>query len=504
MKYDINDRIRKDPKAVLDPERESVMARAKPMNDAEWRDRLICRETKSGSVVQKILVNVATILRHHPAWKGAVSYDSFADQILISKACPVGEPGRWSDVHDLRGATWMQASEFEIAVTPELFSQAVVLVAHDSARDPLREHIESLSWDGVARLDTWLVKYLGAEDVAYSHEVGAKFLIGAVARAVTPGAKLDTMLVLLGKQGARKSTAARIIAGGYFTDELQDLSRPADAALQLLGRWIVEVAELDALSRADVSKVKAFITRSTDRFRKPYGRHVEEHPRRCAFIGTSNVDDFQRDETGGRRFWPVRIGAIDVEALQADRDQLIAEAAVRHLAGESWWLEDVAGNERATEAQASVYHADVWEDPISIFLDTPTVKLRRYVTIGHVLEALGVEKPKWTQSDQNRVARCLRSLGWERKQVRVDARREWRYQIATTTPVTVLPMTGDASGDDGSAGIPRSSTTVSTVTTNSYRVHTDNSSPGNRVATVGGTGADRGRLVTGDSGGGGS
>jgi predicted P-loop ATPase len=382
----------------------------------------------------------------------------------------------------------MQTGEFLFGVTPELVVQAVQLVAREIEIDPLREHLCALGWDGRARLDTWLVKYLGVEDTAYAREVGSKFLIGAAARALVPGAKVDSMLVLMGRQGAGKSTVARILARDFFTDELQDLSRPADAAMQLMGRWVVEVAELDALSRAEVSKVKAFLTRSTDRYRKPYGRHVEEHPRRCVFVGTANVDDWQRDETGGRRFWPIKVGPINADGLRADRDQILAEAVARYRDGEPWWLTDIAAIERATEAQATVYSADAWEVPIATWLDTPTVKLRGWVSVPLALEALGLDKGRWGQSEQNRIVRCLRSLRWERKQVRNEAgKREYRYFPSVTTSCT----TGDATGDTGRQGKSASVTTVTTVTSSLSRAATAvGGVKGARVVT--GAGGDTG------------
>lgn len=463
----------------------------------EWRSKLLTKAAKDGSpVVQKCLANVALILRHDDVWSGALAFDVFGESIVIRKTCPAGEPGKWTDVHDLRTAEWMQRSEFELNVTPDLVVQAVLLVARENEVDPLRDHIVALKWDGVARLDTWLVKYLGVDDSAYSHEVGSKFLIGAVARALQPGCKVDTVLVTIGKQGARKSTAARIIAGAWFTDELQDLSRPADAALQLLGRWVVELAELDALTRADVSKVKAFISRGTDRFRKPYGRHVEEHPRRCVFLGTSNVDDFQRDETGGRRFWPVRVGAIDVEALRQDRDQLIAEAAERFRAGEPWWLTNAESSERASEAQASVFNADAWEGPIAAYLETPLVKLRGFVTVAGVLEdGLGLDRSKWGQTEQNRVARCMRTLAWERHRMRNGAAREWRY----VPTVQIRPM---ATGDNGAGGISSAVPAGPTVPSNHLRVDNTHSLNMATVAdrgTTGPTGPSGTGPTTGDS-----
>ena len=218
-------------------------------------------------------------------------------------------------------------------------SRSVGAVAREITVHPVRDHLGALAWDGVPRIETWACRYLGAEDTAFNRSVGALWLISAVARIFRPGVKADHMLVLEGPQGARKSTALKILAGeDWFTDELPDLGSK-DAAMHMQGVWIIEIAELDAIGKAEVSRIKAFLTRTTDRFRPPYGRYTIEVPRQCVFAGTVNPDTYLRDETGNRRFWPVRCGTIDIDALARDRDQLWAEAVARFRAGAIWWLE---------------------------------------------------------------------------------------------------------------------------------------------------------------------
>lgn len=198
--------------------------------------------------------------------------------------------------------------------------------------------MKGLQSDSVERLDRWLSTYLGCEDTEYSGAVGSRWLISAVTRIFHPGAKADCCLILEGPQSIRKSTALRTLAGEYFTDELADLGSK-DAAMQTRCGWIIELSELDSLSNSDVARIKAFMSRTTVRFRPPYGMRLVEWPRQCVFAGTVNQTTYLRDETGGRRFWPVAAGRIDIDALARDRDPLWAEAKARFDAGAAWWLE---------------------------------------------------------------------------------------------------------------------------------------------------------------------
>ncbi|MGA7412605.1 MAG: virulence-associated E family protein, partial [Bryobacteraceae bacterium] len=235
--------------------------------------------------------------------------------------------------------------------------------------------------------------------------------------------KADSCLILEGPQGSRKSTALKTLAGPYFTDELADLGTK-DSVLQTRGVWIIELSELDTLNRSEVGRIKAFMSRTTDRFRPPYGRRLVESPRQCVFAGTVNHSNYLRDETGGRRFWPVACGSIDIDGLARDRDQLWAEAKARFDRGFLWWLETAELVEEAAAEQADRYEGDPWEELVARWIED-----RSSAAIGEVL-SLCLDKPRaqWTQSDKNRVARCLQGLGWERYRERQGARLEWRYR----------------------------------------------------------------------------
>jgi predicted P-loop ATPase len=268
--------------------------------------------------------------------------------------------------------------------------------------------------------------------------VGSRFLISAVARIYRPGCKADYALILEGRQGLGKSTALRVLFDGddrgWFTDEIADIGSK-DSAIQLRGAWIVELAELDAMKRADVSRLKAFISRTNDRYRPPYGRTVVDVPRQCVFAGSVNDDEYLRDSTGGRRFWPVKCAdeKCDVRGLHQAREQIWAEAVARYRTpGTIWYLreEDLAA--AAAEEQADRQQQHPWLERISAWLrDNPSTE--DGVTVGTILsEALGKRTENWTDGDKVQVGKCmatLRALGWEKGQKRVEGSidREYRY-----------------------------------------------------------------------------
>ena len=238
-------------------------------------------------------------------------------------------------------------------------------------------------------------------------------MMSAVARVSEPGCKADCALILEGAQGMLKSTALKTLAVPWFTDELADFGTK-DAALQLAGIWIVELGELDSISRSEVSRIKAFMSRTTDRYRPPYGRRVIWQPRQCVYAGTVNPGEYLRDETGNRRFWPIICTRVDIPGLAAARDQLWAEARVRYQNNEQWWLDAPLEIQAKAEQEARRVQ-DPWEAPIAKALEKTEPKC---ITIGLVLDAvLGVEKKFQDQRAANRVSACLRALGWKRRQL---------------------------------------------------------------------------------------
>ena len=421
----------------------------KPAARPAWVNRL--RLDLSGTP-ERNEANVIIALTSDPAFAGTIAFDEFRQEVVVLRPAPwddadVDHPRPWEDGDDIRLAEWLQHREVNVA--PLVVGRSVGAVAREHRIHPVRSYLDTLQWDGTPRLETWTSRYLGAEPTDLIHAMGSLWLISAVARIYRPGVKADHMLILEGEQGARKSTALKILAGeDWFTDELPDLGSK-DAAIHMQGVWIVEIAELDAIGRAEVSRIKAFLTRTTDRFRPPYGRHTVEIKRQCIFAGTVNPDTYLRDETGNRRFWPIRCGAIDIDALARDRDQLWAEAVARFKDGAIWWIEDKELLKSARDEQDKRYQSDAWDALIDRWLtheirsvnrgyagfddwqdeEIERVEPLRDVSVGEILaEAIGIEPARWTKPDQMRVGSWLTSRNWRRYQRRMGEAREWRYR----------------------------------------------------------------------------
>jgi predicted P-loop ATPase len=248
---------------------------------------------------------------------------------------------------------------------------AIELAMLHAKQHPVREYLTGLVWDGARRADTLFIDYLGATDSLYAREVTRKALLGAVARVMSPGCKHDHILVLVGPQGTRKSTTLAKLGKGWFSDSLYTLSGK-DAYEQLQGHWIIEMGEMAATRKAELEQIKQFVSKQSDSYRAAYARRTQEHPRQCAFFGSTNDEEFLRDPTGGRRFWPIVVteaGKVLGERLTGETvDQIWAEVVVRYNAGEQWYLSDEV-EALAREVQATHTEFNGKQGLIEKFLD---------------------------------------------------------------------------------------------------------------------------------------
>ncbi|MGE5390882.1 MAG: VapE domain-containing protein [Deltaproteobacteria bacterium] len=336
--------------------------------DENWQTGL--ELLKSGEIKDS-LSNIILILRHDTNLQG-IAYNLHSNSIDVKGELPWRQVKRgWSD-SDIAGAKAYLDNVYHIW-SPGKFKDALTAVASERAYHPIKEDFESLpEWDGVERVDTLLIDYLGADDNSYTRAVMRKTLCAAVARIYEPGIKFDCILVLNGPQGIGKSTFFSKLGGRWFSDSLtiSDM-RDKTAPEKLQGYLILELGELAGLKKMDVETVKSFVSRNDDKYRPSYGTTVESHPRQCVIVGSTNSDGgFLRDITGNRRFWPVRVSGKGAQKAWelTEVDQIWAETIVKYRAGEELFLKG-ADAQMAYSEQAEAMEADDREGLVREYLD---------------------------------------------------------------------------------------------------------------------------------------
>ena len=327
------------------------------------------------------------------------------------------------DVIDMQ--VWMQRNGFP-NMALHTVTAAITHRASENAFHPLHDYLRSLVWDGTKRIGAWLPRYLGAEFTPYTMHIGRMFMVQMVARISQPGCQADHMLVLEGPQGTMKSTACRILGGEYFSDNLPELSgNDRDVSMHLRGKWVIEVSEMHAMSKTEATLLKSFISRTHERYRPFYGRKEIVEPRQCVFIGTTNMDEYLRDPTGGRRFWPVKTavsGAIDIAGLRVDREQLLAEAVAVYESGDDWWPDAQFESELIVPEQRARQATDIWTERVRAF-----VSGRTQVTTAEIAaECLVIIAGQQTSITQVRIAGILKTLGWVFKHTKTG--NVWRRE----------------------------------------------------------------------------
>lgn len=311
-----------------------------PADDGSWRRKL----TLNGQgAPEKSMNNLRVALENDPKLAGRIRLNLFSGRIEVSGELPWQRPWTssvWRDEDATHLRLYLEPFFGKAAKQDVL--DAIGAAAADQAYHPVREWLEALTWDGTPRLDTLLIDYLGAADTAYTRAVTRKSLVAAVTRIMRPGCKYDTMLVLVGGQGRHKSTILAKLGGEWFSDSLRTFG-DKDSMETIQGTWINEIAEMQAMAKADINQVKQFLSKTNDYYRAAYGRYTSDQPRQCIFFGTTNSRECLTDATGNRRFWPVDIDMIgrtkNVFAdLDGEREQIWAEAVAYWRLGETLHL----------------------------------------------------------------------------------------------------------------------------------------------------------------------
>lgn len=355
--------------------------------------------------------------------KGLVRFNTFSQEVQFTRMAPWHQKGVaplvWSDDDTLHLKLLLnQICHF--TPSTETLSEGVRVAAYKQRIHPIKDYLYSLSWDGIARLDTWLSVYLGCDDTPYVREVGKNTLLAAVDRVLNPGCKHDSVLVIEGEQGTGKSQALEILGGEYYLDPHLDLANMKDATSVLEGGWIVEISEMDFVRKSDYATLRAFISRKTDKVRPAYARTHKHFPRQCIFIGTFNPEPYMgylTDPTGNRRFWPVTSKQIDLDGLRANRDQLFAEALYRVLAGEQHYIVDADLITAAKKEQTSRMAEDAFQETIERWIADKKKRLgaaySSFTTDDVLIGALGCAGSQITNAIRGRVSRVLTGLGYK-------------------------------------------------------------------------------------------
>lgn len=410
----------------------------------KWREQLVY-DGRGG--LKDCRENVVYILRNHPAWLGVLAADVFAKRIVARKISPLGHQAGdlWTPDHDIELGLWLTQQEHLLVRSEDTMARAAAFVAKENPFHPVREFLEPLEWDRSPRIASWPAKYLGAPATTYASLVGQYFLVNLVRRIFEPGCVMRSVVVLEGAQDIGKSTVPRLLAQPWFSDSLFDLSNK-DIYQLIQGVWLYEVSELDGFSKADATKVKAFISSTKDRYRAPYDRAPQDQPRETCFIATTNATEYLRDWTGNTRFHPLQCGQIDLAGLAAVREQLFAEAvALLRAGGESaraYPTREEAQNyfEPEQEQRVSVHP---WVNVIAAWLDENSTE--DGLLVNDVIKGalhIAIADMGRNQSAEQIVTRTLGKLGWtRRRESKADANgyRAMRWYRPVAEPVKVDP-----------------------------------------------------------------
>jgi predicted P-loop ATPase len=383
--------------------------------------------------------NVVHVLGTDPALKDCLRFNEFtqvtevvvelpgyADGQSIQAAPKVPTMARELTDADIKALTVYIQKRHIPRVGREKVANALDVFARKKSCNPLQDYLSNVEWDGTPRIDKWLQSYMGAAEGgqpdSYLRAVGAKFLVSAIARAFSPGCKVDHALVLEGAQGIGKSTALRVLAGEeYFSDSLPSDLGDKDSRAHLKGKWLIELPELTQFRKAEIETIKAYISRQKDQYRPAYGRQEVAIPRTCVFAGTTNDETYLVDHTGNRRWWTVRCGnRIDLDGLRRDRDQLWAEAVHRYRAGGAycWHLSPQEEALQSQEAKQRVA-VDTWTPDVQAALERLSDDNLGIATEGlsptELLKAMGWYDANRSNVDAPRMGRVMQDLGWVRR-----------------------------------------------------------------------------------------
>ena len=384
--------------------------------------------TKNGAPIVN-MDTVDRVISGIPELKNIVWLDKFHQRMFTRWDCD--DIREWTDVDNLKLCMKMQREYGIMRMSDDMVYKTIRVIANQNQRNEPRDWMDSLEWDKQPRIERFFIDYLGADESDYVMAASRNWWISLAARIYWPGCQMDNMVILKGPQGKFKSTALRIIGGPWYASSGGSIFSK-DFYQILQGKLIIEIGELDSFARSEVNTIKRVVADPNDRYRAPYERVPEDHPRQCVFVGTTNEDLVLKDHTGGRRFWPVNIKTIHPNKIIADRDQLYAEAVSLYKDGIEWHIMPTT---QTLQVQEDNRQYDEWEQYIQNYF---TEHYETETTVFDVAkDCLHVPIDKLDKAIQMRIGRCLVSLGWKREILWKDGKtvRTWIRNINNTTSV---------------------------------------------------------------------
>lgn len=381
--------------------------------------------------------NVIRILSCDERLKDVFGDNVFVNTTAVRKPLPwnvnekIYSEGRaFNDDDALQTAVWI-SEKFGIEVSLNMIHEAVRKVALMNPYHPVRDYLDSLKWDKTPRLKHFFTGgIVDAKDEEvedeYLENVAIKFFISAVARIYDPGCQADAMIVLEGSQGLGKSSLVAELGGKWYGDDIGTDIRDKDSVLSMMGKWIIELPEMYAHSKADTDHYKSFIGRRIDRIRAPYGRTIRDYPRQCVFIGTTNRDQYLKDETGARRIWPVNCKTINLKRLIEFKDELWAEAVYRYKNGESWFFDEKKLEALCHLQSSSRYIEDEWEWEVRHWIEDNDMEMFTGTDVW--TQCFGKNAVDFSRREQGRIASILKRIGFKKQNIRVNGKVKKGYK----------------------------------------------------------------------------
>lgn len=427
---------------VYEPKTDKVRNDSQDGEEKEVDLDLLFTFNKDGDKVYTMNTeNICRVLRRHPSFAGRFRFDVFKNRLEILK----GE--KWNEIED--NDMVMIQTHISILmvyfqkVAKMMVADALLLVCKENTIDSAADYVKSLVWDEQSRLDSWLTEVYGVPNDIYHQKVGSNWLKGLVNRIVHPGCKFDYVLVLEGPQGSRKSTSLAAL-GGLWHFETSEGTDSKDFFMQFEGKAIVEFSEGETLSRTEVKRMKAIITTQVDRYRPSYGRFSMDFPRRCIFAMTTNADEYLKDETGNRRWLPVKLEVVqaNVEWIRENREQLLAEAYHRVITLKESTYDFPEEETLAAQNQRRVHDANA--DPVIDWYWNRLTSTQRAdgITVHDAYTAVlqgGFSSKAMSKYEEISLANIFKKeLGLEKVRIMRNRARAWRWYEEGKTPTETM------------------------------------------------------------------